>query len=1574
MADFTQFICGSDFAVGHNIFAHDLRYVGTTLKDAGVTQFIDTLVFSPLLFPSKPYHKLVKDYKLDTDEVNNPVNDSRLARELFDAEVDAFRSLDERFKRIYYALLGEQRAFKDFFSYLGFEANIANVGDEIRAHFDGTLCRNAPIEAMTAKYPIESAYALALISTGDKYSLTPPWVLKAYPRVENVLYFLRGRRCLQGCRYCEQFTGETAGLQEFFGYKTFRSFAGEQLQQKAVRAALDNKSLLALFPTGGGKSITFQVPALMAYRSVKGLTVVISPLQSLMKDQVDNLAGSGITEAATLNGQLSSIETANERRRIEDGEVALLYISPESLRSKSIETVLLKRNIVRFVIDEAHCFSVWGQTFRVDYQYIGDFIKNYQVQKGMTTNIPISCFTATAKQQVVSDISAYFKEKLNIELELFAARQARTNLAYHVILAEEGEKFEKLVLLLEGNEKPAIIYVSRTRKAEALADKLNNHGYRALPYHGQMENDTKIKNQEAFMSDAVRVIVATTAFGMGVDKKDVGLVIHYTISDSLENYVQEAGRAGRDERLQADCFILFNDEDLNKHFVMLNQTKVSAKEIQQIWRALAKATKTRTHACLSSLDIAREAGWSDAEVDIETRVKTAVSELEQAGFVRRGQNKSTIYADSIVVQNMQEAAEKIESAKLFESKDGEHAKRIIKSLISARSSSKGVGGEAESRIDYISDNLGIARGDVIRIVTGLRLANVLADAKDFTVYLKNGNPAASIKSLLKYRNLEKALIAAVAETATELNIKAFFEKTERVINGISINEIKLLLNYLKIKKLLHYHYKAHGVQYTRADYIIVKALISREQLLQQAEKRWRAASEILRYLHSKYQPGNAENRLMFSRIELIANHQNDLFPDSISVEEIDDVLFYLLKIGSLKIDGEFLVSYNRMLVERTADTKEKYKNEQYQHLARHYQSRTEQIHIVGEYARKVLESDEAAAEFVDDYFFMENKFFMHKYFAGRLDEIKRNMTTAKYTKLFGALSKKQLEIINDKKSKYIVVAAGPGSGKTKLLTHKLASLYIAEDLKHEQMLMLTFSRAAVTVFKKQLMGLIGSAAHYITITTFYSYCFDLLGRVGALDKTGTVIQSTIAAIKNNAVDQNKMGKLVLLIDEAQDLSGEEFELITLLMRHNDTMRVIAVGDDDQCIYEFRGASPRYLKSLAARRETACYELLDNYRSRKNIVALANAFIEKLPERLKKHPIAAKNQEQGRVRLCKHSAAELLVPLVNSVIENSLGGTSCVLARTNDEVLQIGTLLMKREISVKYVNDNNKISIGDLAELRSFCAYLRLDETPSLIDLDEWNKAKQHLARSFARSEILTDCLCALSDFEETNGKYLYKNDFLLYLREARLENFTRADSADVLVSTIHQAKGREFDHVFIALSNYHYPLKDEDRRAIYVAVTRAKSNLFVHYNGSVFDDISADGIETSIDNSVYAAPSELAHQMSYKDVVLDAFFDYQNGIDGIVAGAALSIDDKGCLFNQKRILLFSNAMKAEIAQRKQKGYLPSYAKVSVVVYWKKKADDARLLHAGMETKIVLPVIYFSNRRINRLNDEDHPAP
>lgn len=298
---------------------------------------IDTLYIYRLLFPQKPYHRLLKDDKLQSEELNNPVNDSQKAQTLFYDEVNAFWKLSIEKKKIFCGLLYNFEEFQGFFDYVDFKPYKYNLSRMILSEYHDKICDNADVDTLIKYYPRELAYAIALISCEDSHPITPPWLLKNFPKIENVIKFLCNTPCDKGCSYCQNVLDIHKGLKRFFGFDNFRTYNGEPLQEKATRAAVEGKSFLAVFQTDGGKFITFQLPALMAGKTAHGLTVVISPLQSLMKDQVDNLAKNGIEDAVTVNGMLNPIERAEALERISNGKASILYISPEQLRSKTIE-------------------------------------------------------------------------------------------------------------------------------------------------------------------------------------------------------------------------------------------------------------------------------------------------------------------------------------------------------------------------------------------------------------------------------------------------------------------------------------------------------------------------------------------------------------------------------------------------------------------------------------------------------------------------------------------------------------------------------------------------------------------------------------------------------------------------------------------------------------------------------------------------------------------------------------------------------------------------------------------------------------------------------------------------------------------------------------------------------------------------------------------------------------------------------------------------------------------------------------------------------------------------------------
>lgn len=1530
--EFAGFVSDCDCLCGHNIIEHDIKYLKPFLRKEYI--LIDTLYLSPLLFPQKPYHKLLKDDKILTEELNNPLNDSLKAQSLYEDEVRAFNALDKDFQQLYYDLLSEDSHFSGFFKSIEYAPSRRpfffrkSTAEQLRDILKGKICEHSNVESFVRDHKVECAYAAALISTDDRNSITPAWILHNYPSVENVIGGLRTVNCGDArCAYCSQKLNAEYSLKKWFGYDRFRTFGGEPLQENAAKAAIKGESLLAIFPTGGGKSLTFQLPALMAGETVRGLTVVISPLQSLMKDQVENLEKKGISEAVYINGLLSPIERRNALERVESGEASLLYIAPEQLRSKTIEKVLMSRTLVRIVIDEAHCFSAWGQDFRIEYMFIGEFIRHLQECKGLDTPIPVSCFTATAKPKVISDICDYFRDRLGITLKRFTTDVARTNLRYTVLFrASDEDKYQTLRDLLDGTKCPAIVYVTRTKAAEKIAERLGKDGFDAKAFHGQMEVNTKVKAQDDFMSGKVRIIVATSAFGMGVDKSDVGLVVHYEISDSLENYIQEAGRAGRDVNSQAECYVLYNDDDLNKHFILLNQTKLTLSEINQVWSAVKKLTAKHDCIHISALEIARKAGWEEIR-DVETKVKSAIAALETAGYLRRGMNSPRIFATSIVPRNMDEASERIERCPDFTEDDKLDARRIIKSLISERSRSRAGTAEAESRVDYLSDMLGIETRQVINVIERMRVAGILAKDDDMTAYLRLGQ----LKKFGYYARLEKFLSGYVIGEGNRFSLKEINEKA--IAAGVAKSTVKDIRTILFFWTIRHYIEKRPVTD----DYIQIAAKVSASDLEKQIAVRNSIASFIVYRFKDNNKEEDGEVKVGFSLAGLVGDYNDSaLFPEKIDVGMAEEALLFLAKTGILNLEGGFMVLYNKLQIERLKDSKCRYKKDDYHNLDDFYKQRIQQIHIIGKYANMMVSDKNRAMEYVHDYFVLDFKAFIKKYFDSKeAKRIDRNISEKKYEELFGSLTGTQSDIINDSESRFIVVPAGPGSGKTYVLVRKLASLILLEDVKSEQLLMLTFSRAAATEFKKRLKALIGNAAEYVEIKTFHSYSFDILGRKGTVEGSEHIVADAVVEIRSGRVERSRITKSILVIDEAQDLGEQEFALVKELIRCNEDMRVIAVGDDDQNIYEFRGSDSGNMKSLITDYGASVYDMMENFRSSEAVVSISNNYVKGMSNRLKSAPIICRRSDRGCVRLIHHASLDYEQAIVNEILSGAPGGTVCVLTATNDDALVISALLNKSGRRARLIRSNDGFYLRDLAEFRFFLDTIR-EFDAACLDNDTWTKSAEMVVEHFRGSECLEMFRNCLEAFNEECPGRKYISDFENFLLESRLEDFSKSRSSEIIVSTIHKSKGCEYDNVYISLKGLG-DITDRERRMIYVGMTRAKNNLSVHFsNVNLFLDKSLQRFIIE-DNTVYGAPVEVLMQLSHRDVVLDIFKGCQDSLPGLLSGTGLFVSGDYLYAEtggrRVKVLRFSSAFRTQLSRMVSKGYLPVKAKVRFQVFW-----------------------------------------
>ena len=346
-------------------------------------------------------------------------------------------------------------------------------------------------------------------------------------------------------------------LKQHFGYDAFRP-----LQEQIVRDALAGRDVFALMPTGGGKSLCFQLPALLR----EGLTIVVSPLISLMKDQVDALQASGVA-ATFLNSTLDGNEARARLRGLYNGEFRLLYLAPERLMLEGFLEKAVQWNIAQIAIDEAHCISEWGHDFRPEYRELKKLRTHFP-------EVPTMALTATATTRVREDILKQLKLR---EPQCYVASFDRPNLTYRVI--PKSSPYEQLLTFLQARpQESGIVYCASRKTADSLARKLNEDGVPAKPYHAGLEGQERARHQEMFLRDDVRVITATIAFGMGINKPNVRFVVHHDLPKNIESYYQETGRAGRDS-LPSECVLLFSASDVVKQTRFIDEKSESEARI-----------------------------------------------------------------------------------------------------------------------------------------------------------------------------------------------------------------------------------------------------------------------------------------------------------------------------------------------------------------------------------------------------------------------------------------------------------------------------------------------------------------------------------------------------------------------------------------------------------------------------------------------------------------------------------------------------------------------------------------------------------------------------------------------------------------------------------------------------------------------------------------------------------------------------------------------------------------------------------------------------------------------------------
>jgi ATP-dependent DNA helicase RecQ len=400
----------------------------------------------------------------------------------------------------------------------------------------------------------------------------------------------------------------TRKLREHFGFRSFRPG-----QRRAVESALGGRDTVVLMPTGSGKSLCFQLPAL----ALAGKTVVVSPLIALMKDQADALRQRGVT-ALAMNSTLSASEVREANEAIAAGRVEFIYTTPERLADPEFRALLKRSPTDLFVVDEAHCISQWGHDFRPEYLELGEAIRDLG-------HPPVLALTASATPEVIDDIL----RQLDIpDAEVVHTGFYRPNLWLEVVEVEgEAAKDAELIRLLERSEGTGIVYTATVKAVERLTELLRSRGMEVAPYHGRMKAADRAANQERFMAGGLRAMVATNAFGLGIDKPDLRFVIHHHLPETLEDYYQEAGRAGRDGQ-PARCTLIYDRADRRLHRFFQAGKYPTGEDLVNVHHALKRLSDSAGGGPVAVADLPAITPVG------KTRIKQVLSLFKSQGVVR----------------------------------------------------------------------------------------------------------------------------------------------------------------------------------------------------------------------------------------------------------------------------------------------------------------------------------------------------------------------------------------------------------------------------------------------------------------------------------------------------------------------------------------------------------------------------------------------------------------------------------------------------------------------------------------------------------------------------------------------------------------------------------------------------------------------------------------------------------------------------------------------------------------------------------------------------------------------------
>ena len=1386
----------------------------------------------------------------------------------------------------------------------------------------GALARELPeVLADPAARPA-AAYALAWLSVAGTESVLSRWVHHEFPEAARLLRALRTVDCGDpDCAYCSRHHDAATKLRQYFGHPGFRANPaasdGASLQERIVLRGIARLPLLAILPTGGGKSLCYQLPAILGNERTGTLTIVISPLQALMKDQVENLNGRvGAQLAAALNSLLTLPDRHDVLEGVQSGRFALLYVSPEQLRNRSFENAVRQREIAAWVFDEAHCIAKWGPDFRPDYLYAARFIREFSARENMGP-APVACFTATARVDVREEIVAHFAEQLDQDVELLAADQVdRTNLHYSVEELAEPDKAGRIGELLEASlgapGRPlgvAIVYARSRRRTENLAAALAGRGWGAEHFHAGLEAPDKKRVQDGFVAGEIPVIVATNAFGMGIDKENVRLVVHADVPASIESYLQEAGRAGRDGD-PADCVLLFAQGDLEKQFDLEADNRITRRDIAQILSAIRKSRRRDVdEVVMSPGEILRvpetEVSFEEDDRSAATKVKTAIAWLERARFVLRYENHTNVFQGVSAVRDLDAARRRTAELDLSERKrrrwlevlealqnanlrDGLDADGLA-NLPTFKPLRSRVGDGAEGRDSTATDA-------VLRTLHEMTSAGLLERGIYFTAWVRHRVRDRSIDRLARIIRVERAVADLLREEHPDaelggdvpLDLGELVERLRARELKVTAEAVSTLLRgwaRTGVRGRTTIRLRPRGKRRLEAGLNVGWTALDEELglraqlgevvvgvLVGQAERKEAFGERPVRFSLADLERG-VEEALG------LAQQLGDVF------SALEKTLLFLDESGVIKLEKGLAVFRQSMRIRVLEEAKgRRYGGGDYGELADHYQERVCQIHAMGRYVREARSGADGRRGYVENYFALRAPAFRQRYFGDDPAALERATSHGMYGRIVEELGNTAQEaIVTAPTERNMLVLAGPGSGKTKVVAHRCAFLLKIARIRPDRILVVCFNRGAMHELRERIRSLVGDTARRVAVHTYHSLALALTERSmavrsaaageaevdfdGVIDEANRRLRGDdeIVGVEAEELrDRLLAGFEYVLVDEYQDIDERQYELVAHVARRpgqngDERATILAVGDDDQTIYEWRAANVEFLRRFeedyGAER---CY-LAENYRSTGNIVEAANALIGHNRDRMKTgQPIRVDRARvddppgggwekrdgiaHGRVSVLEVAGAASQARGLLAEIERLRGldpdpdwQAFAVLGRWRSELSPVRAFLEASGVPTRWALPRKQLP--PLTRVREFHRLLSWLGAMGMEDAAVEN-VRSRVAEICGGETLWTAMADRILDGVEAElGGRAPGADVAESVHRALADHRHSHIVGDgVLVGTVHAAKGLQFRHVSVLGGGWRAnpgedaharsaPAREEERRVYYVAMTRAGGTL-----------------------------------------------------------------------------------------------------------------------------------------------------